>query len=315
MGGRERQVYTFSKILDMPNYHELRTYDGAVVIITGGASGIGRALGEALAQRGAEVILADRQSELAETVAEGIRSKGGRASATELDVTDFGAVERLVQQTADRHGRLDYMFNNAGIGIGGEARLYDITDWEQIVDVNIGGVIHGIQAAYPLMLRQGFGHLVNTASMAGLVPFPTVVSYCASKFAVVGMSTSLRIEAAESGVRVSVLCPGVIRTPILEGGKFGKSLQPLPPEVTRAAWERRRPMNVNEFAAKALQAIAKNQAIIVIPRQWKLVWWLHRLSPSLSLYLGKRVFQGWKKTWEQHKFQSEVQDQKSGISN
>jgi NAD(P)-dependent dehydrogenase (short-subunit alcohol dehydrogenase family) len=295
----------------MSNVNQLRTYDGAVAIITGGASGIGRALGEALAQRGAEVILADRQIELAETVANGIRAKGGRAAALELDVRDFPAVYRLVQQTAERHGRLDYMFNNAGIGIGGEVRYYDIKDWDQIVDVNIRGVIHGIQAVYPLMLRQGFGHIVNTASVAGLVPFPTVVSYCASKFAVVGMSTALRIEAAEAGVRVSVLCPGVIRTPILEGGKYGKSLQPLPPEVTRAAWERRRPMNVDEFAAKALRAIAKNQAIIVIPSRWKLFWWLNRVSPSLTLYFGKKAFQGWTKTWEEHKLQSQGSGVKS----
>lgn len=290
----------------MSLHNGLRTFDGAVAIITGGASGIGRALGEALAERGAEVILADRQAELAETVAGGIRTKGGRATAADLDVTDFRATERLVQQTAERHGRLDYMFNNAGIGIGGEARFYDITDWEQVFDVNIRGVIHGIQAAYPVMLRQGFGHLVNTASMAGLVPFPTIVSYCASKFALVGLSTSLRIEAAESGVRVSVLCPGVIRTPILEGGKYGKTLQPLPPEVRDQHWKRQRPMNVDQFAAKALRAIAKNQAIIVIPGRWKLFWWLNRLSPSLALYVGKRGFRMWTKTWEQHKPQTQV---------
>jgi len=279
----------------------LRTYNGAVAIITGGASGIGRALGEVLAQRGAEVVLADRQIELAEAVAADIRAKGGRAAAVELDVTDFAAIERAVQQTAEKHGRLDYMFNNAGIGIGGEARYYGIKDWEQVLDVNIRGVVNGVQAAYSVMLRQGFGHIVNTASMAGLFPFPTVVSYCASKYAVVGLSLSLRIEGAQAGVRVSVLCPGVIRTPILDGGKYGKSLQPLPPEVRRAHWERQRPMPADKFAGKALQAVARNQAIIVIPSRWKLFWWLNRLSPTLAFYLGKRGFARWSKTWEQHK--------------
>jgi short-subunit dehydrogenase len=192
------------------------------------------------------------------------------------------------------------MFNNAGIGIGGEVRFYDIKDWEQVVDVNIRGVIHGIRAAYPVMLRQGYGHIVNTASMAGLVPFPTAVSYCASKFAVVGLSTALRIEAAEAGVRVSVLCPGVIQTPILEGGKYGKSLQPLPPEVMRANWERQRPMNVDKFAAKALSAVAKNRPIIVIPRRWKIMWWLIRLSPPLAFYFGKKMFAEWRRKCEEH---------------
>jgi NAD(P)-dependent dehydrogenase (short-subunit alcohol dehydrogenase family) len=278
----------------------LRTYQGAVAVITGGASGIGRALGEALARQGADVVLADRQIELARTVADGIRDRGGRASAAELDVTDYQALERVVRQTAETHGRLDYMFNNAGIGISGEACYYDIKDWEQVIDVNIRGVINGIQSAYPIMLRQGFGHIINTASMAGLVPSPVVVSYSLSKYAVVGVSLSLRIEAAEKGVRVSVLCPGVIRTPILEGGKYGKSLQALPPEAWKKLWERQRPMNVDQFATKVLRAVAKNRAIIIFPRYWRIFWWISRLSPSLALYIGKRGFGVWRQTCEEY---------------
>src|SRR5690349_20871028 len=118
----------------------LRTFDGAVAIITGGASDIGRALGEALARRGADVVLADLQAGLAEEVATGIRARGGRATAAELDVTDFPAVERLVGQTVGRCGRLDYLFNNAGVGVIGEARYYDITDWDRVFNVNLRGV-------------------------------------------------------------------------------------------------------------------------------------------------------------------------------
>jgi NAD(P)-dependent dehydrogenase (short-subunit alcohol dehydrogenase family) len=278
----------------------LRTYQGAVGVITGGASGIGRALGEALARQGADVVLADRQIELARTVAGEIRDRGGRASAAEVDVTDYQALEHVVRQTAETHGRLDYMFNNAGIGISGEACYYDIKDWEQVIDVNIRGVINGIQSAYPIMLRQGFGHIINTASMAGLVPSPVVVSYCASKYAVVGVSLSLRIEAAEKGVRVSVLCPGVIRTPLLEGGKYGKSLQGLPPEAWKKLWERQRPMNVDQFATKVLRAVARNRAIIIFPRYWRIFWWINRLSPSLALYIGKRGFGVWRQTCEEY---------------
>jgi NAD(P)-dependent dehydrogenase (short-subunit alcohol dehydrogenase family) len=283
---------------------QLRTYAGAVAIITGGASGIGRALGEALARRRVEVVLADRQIELAETVAEGIRTKDGKATALELDVADFAATNRVVQQTVEKHGRLDYMFNNAGIGIAGEVRYYDINDWEQVLDVNLRGVVNGVQAVYPIMLRQGFGHIVNTASMAGLFPFPTVVSYCMTKYAVVGLSLSLRIEAEEAGVRVSVLCPGVIRTPILEGGKYGKSLQPVPREVRQKNWERQHPMAADQFAAKALEEIARNRSIIVIPGRWKLFWWLNRLSPAFAFQLGRKMIGEWRKTWEKYKPES-----------
>jgi NAD(P)-dependent dehydrogenase (short-subunit alcohol dehydrogenase family) len=265
----------------------LRTYKGAVAIVTGGASGIGRALGEALARRGALVVLADLQVELAQEVVACIRAAGGQAIAEQLDVTDFHATRRLVQDTCSSHGRLDYLFNNAGIGIGGEVRLYELEDWNRVLDVNLRGVIHGIQAAYPIMLRQGFGHIVNTASMAGLMPTPLAVGYGATKHAVVGLSTSLRVEAALAGVRVSVLCPGVIRTPVLiDAGKYGKLLEPVPQETQRELWERQRPMEPNRFAEKALRAVAANRAIIIIPWWWRIVWWVNRLSPSMGLRLA-----------------------------
>jgi len=273
----------------MKSDSSLRTFVGAVAIVTGGASGIGRALGEALARRGASVILADLQVDLAEEVAARIRDGGGRANAEDLDVTDFLATSRLVQSTFQRAGRLDYLFNIAGIGIVGEARYYELEDWYRILDVNLRGVVHGVQAAYPIMLRQGFGHIVNMASGAGLWPSPFVVGYCTTKHAVVGLSTSLRIEAAAAGVRVSVLCPGAVRTPALTcESRYGKVLPQIPPEVLQKLVERQRPMRPERFAELALRAVAKNRAIIVIPSLWKIVWWLNRLSPGLGFYLGRK---------------------------
>jgi NAD(P)-dependent dehydrogenase (short-subunit alcohol dehydrogenase family) len=274
----------------MADTNSLRTYADAVAIVTGGASGIGRALGEALARRKADVVLADRQVELAEEVAAKIRGSGGKASAAALDVRDFEAVDRLVQETVGSRGRLDYIFNNAGIGIGGPARDYTIDDWNQVFAVNIHGVANGVQAAYPVMVRQGFGHIVNTASMAGLMPTPMIVSYGAAKHAVVGLSTSLRVEAASAGVRVSVLCPGVIRTPILDGGKYGKMPASLTSEAQRRSMERLRPMEPYILAEQTLRAVARNKAIIVIPAWWKIFWWMNRLSPSLGLYVSTLLF-------------------------
>jgi short-subunit dehydrogenase len=155
-----------------------------------------------------------------------------------------------------------------------------------VLDVNLRGVVYGVQAAYPVMLRQGFGHIVNTASMAGLIPAPNIVSYATTKHAVVGLSKSLRIEAEPAGVRVSVLCPGVIRTAILDGGgKFGKALEPADDDSQREQFERLRPMDPKRFAVQA-----RNKAIVVIPWSWKLVWWLERLSPALSQSLSRRRF-------------------------
>src|SRR5262245_17538910 len=266
----------------------LRTYRGAVAIVTGGASGIGRALGEALARRGARVVLADRQIELAREVAAGIGAAGGHAVAAELDVTNFAATERLINQTFESEGRLDYLFNNAGLGVVGEAYQYALEDWDRVLDVNLRGVIHGVQVAYPLMRRQGFGHIVNTASAAGLFPSPLVVSYVAAKHAVVGLSTSLRIEAAAAGVRVSVLCPGAVRTRALEdGGKYGKWMLSVAPEVLRPLTDLQRPIAPERFAERALRAVARNRAIIVIPWWTRLLWWLCRLSPAAGQWLGR----------------------------
>ena len=276
----------------------LRIFDGAVAIMTGGASGIGRALSEALGRRGASVVLADRQVALAQEVADGIQERGGQASAVELDVTDFAAVDQLVRATTQDQGRLDYMFNNAGIAIGGEVRLCQIEDWDSVLNVNLHGVVNGVQAAYPIMLSQGCGHIVNTASMAGLLPMPAAVSYATTKHAVVGLSKSLRVEAALYGIRVSVLCPGFIRTPILHGGKYGKNLQPVPPEVQEKFIRQYRPMDPALFAEKVLDALARNKALIIVPGWWRLFWWLSRLSPALEFSLAQRSYRSARKAMQ-----------------
>jgi len=269
----------------------IRIFDNATAIVTGGASGIGRALAEALARRGCEVVLADLQKELAEEVTSGIRALGGKATAIKIDVTDFPAMEQMVKETVTRTGRLDYIFNNAGIGIGGNVDHYGIKDWNQIVNVNLSGVINGVQAAYAIMSKQGFGHIVNTASMAGLMPSPGHVAYATTKYAVVGLSTSLRAEAERNGVRVSVICPGVIRTPILErGGKYGKMLVDISPEKIHRMWEKFKPMDPKIFAEKALDLVARNKAIIIVPAWWKLYWWINRFSSSLGISYARQWF-------------------------
>lgn len=268
----------------------LRIYDGAVALVTGGASGIGRALSEELARRGASVVLADLQDRVAEAVAVGIRAAGGKATSARLDVADAAAVASLIADVAARHGRLDYLFNNAGIGSGGLAEQVPLEDWIRVIDVNLKGVVHGILAAYPRMLAQGFGHIVNTASMAGLMPVPLASSYVATKFAVVGLSRTLRVEAARRGVRVSVVCPGAIRTPILTGGVYGSMRLPVSKEKLLAWWERMRPMAPAVFAREVLDQVARNREIIIIPRWWRWFWYLGRLSIGLSGRFARSEF-------------------------
>ena len=259
----------------------LRSFDGAVAIVTGGASGIGAALGRELARRGARVILADRQLEVASGVAKSINDTGGKAEAVELDVRDAIAFDAIVALTIERYGRIDYVFNNAGIAIGGEIREYRLDDWRDVVDVNLMGVVHGVQASYGRMIAQGFGHIVNTASVAGLLPSPFMGSYTTTKHAVVGLSRALRAEGARYGVRTSTLCPGVIRTPILTGGRFGRMAQPMDPGRALEMWERLRPMEPDEFARRALHLVAENRGIIIVPGWWRLICWLNGTASRL----------------------------------
>jgi NAD(P)-dependent dehydrogenase (short-subunit alcohol dehydrogenase family) len=273
----------------------IRIFSDAVAIVTGAASGIGRALAKELAERGAHVVVADVQDEAARAVVEEIRTRGCDATAAHLDVTDFAAVSALVDKTRAAHRRLDYMFNNAGIGAGAEILEHSLDTWNRIVDVNLRGVIHGVHAVYPMMAAQGYGHIVNTASMQGLMPGPFLASYSTTKHAVVGLSKALRAEARAKGVRVSVLCPGVIRTPLLSGGVHGIFLGAVP-EGTQRQWmksrfELMRPMDATTFARKTLDRVARNRAIIIVPSWWKAFWWLERMSPALSLWLAAKGFE------------------------
>jgi NAD(P)-dependent dehydrogenase (short-subunit alcohol dehydrogenase family) len=265
--------------------------EGQVAIVTGGASGIGRALAGELAQRGCEVVLADRQAELAHEAARDIEGRGGRATAAELDVRDLAAWKRVVDETLDRSKRIDFLFNNAGIAIGAEVREYEPKDFDDVFDVNLRGVAYGVLAVYPTMIAQGSGHIVNTASVAGLVAAGGAVSYSAAKHGVVALSKSLRIEAAEHGVKVSALCPGAIRTPILSGGVFGGiKLAGGTPQAVLRQWERVRPMDPAKFARRAIDRVLADDAVIVIPRWWKALWYLERISPSLALRVGATTF-------------------------
>lgn len=251
-------------------------FDNKIAIVTGGASGIGRALARELARQGADVLLADIQTDAANIVAAEIRDSGGKAAAHYLDVTDSEAVERFVASSAAEKGRLDYMFNNAGIAIIGEFRDFSTADWKRILDINVNGVFAGTAAAYAVMIRQGAGHIVNTASVAGLVPSPGFAAYCASKHAVVGLSTSLRAEAAGYGVKVSAVCPGFIKTPMFDSKRVG-----MRTDSKAKARAQGMAMAPEECAVRVLDGVAKNKAIIAVTGHAKLMWAMNRYFPGL----------------------------------
>ena len=260
----------------------MKSHTDKTAIVTGGASGMGRELSRHLGRSGVSVTLADLNGEGACAVAAEITAGGGRARAVELDVGREGAMQRLVDETVEEHGRLDVLFNNAGIGVGGDYRDITLAHWQQIVDVHLWGVVYGTHAAYEVMVRQGHGHIVNTASTAGLIGIPTLVPYSAAKHAIVGLSTALRVEGAALGVKVSVVCPGFVRTGIFEATEMpgldrDAALAGLPRFMTSA----------DRAARIILRGVARNRAVITVGWDARLAWWLHRLHPALLLPLQR----------------------------
>jgi NAD(P)-dependent dehydrogenase (short-subunit alcohol dehydrogenase family) len=256
-------------------------WKGASVFMTGGGSGIGGALSLELTRRGAIVMVTDRDKASAERVA---AACGGEARSMVLDVRDAGAVKAAIEGFASERGRLDYLFNNAGVGVGGETHELSLGHWEYALDVNVRGVIHGVQTAYPLMVAQRSGHIVNVASLAGLMPAPLLTPYAMTKHAVVGLSQSLRAEGAAHGVRITALCPAAIETPIIDS----KNPSHLPPvqsdldvrrHLTRLAGK---PYPLAAMVKEALAGIERNRGLIVIPRRARVLWRAGRVFPALA---------------------------------
>jgi NAD(P)-dependent dehydrogenase (short-subunit alcohol dehydrogenase family) len=257
----------------------MTTFEGCTAIVTGAASGIGLALSQALVGRGCHVWLTDVDAAAAKTAAEGI---GSRAVPAELDVRDARAIAQLVEHVATDRGGLDFMFNNAGIGVGGEMHQLSVEHYDRIVDINIRGVMNGIAAAYPLMVEQRHGHIVNTASAGGLLPMPLLTPYSMTKHAVVGLSESLRLEAESYGVRVSALCPSAIDTPLLDTEGPTDLPSVWRPDLRRYLTKMAGPPYPSDaFAEYALDSIAANQGLIVAPRSARISALLNRIAPGL----------------------------------
>lgn len=196
-------------------------FEDRTAVITGGASGIGLATAERLGRAGMRLVIADVEERVLRTEVDRLRADGFRVLGVATDTADFGSVQALASTVADEFGPVHFLFNNAGVGGGGPLLTPDDMDvWHWTLGVNLFGVVHGIKAFGPSMVAHGQDcHIVNTASMAGLLPTPGLGAYTASKFAVVALSETLALETTDTNLGVSVLCPGFVRTGIADSDR------------------------------------------------------------------------------------------------
>lgn len=257
-----------------------------ITIITGAASGIGKELAIQLFAKGHKIIGFDIDIE-------GMKSLPIEMDKLQLDVTDYEKVKQNFLAIFQKYGRIDYVFANAGIAVAGEIRDIDISQWQKIINININGVINCATEAYKLMLKQGFGHIVNTASMAGLVPSVTIGAYSTTKFAIVGFSRVLRAEAKALGIKVSAICPGYIKSNIYDNSTYNNV-------------KKETVLGINPFklvetdlaVSIIINQVEANKEIIVFPFYGKLMWFLYRNFLPLFSLLNVKILNDFRKIRE-----------------
>lgn len=260
----------------------MQIFKNKVALVTGASSGIGEAIAVALAREGATVILTARDKAKLEDVRQQCIKAGGDAWVHAAEVSDEQQMEALADAVHAKHPALDILINNAGVVMGGFTWEVESADWHRLHDINVMGVVHGIRAFVPKMIarRQG-GHIVNMASVSGLVGTRGMGTYSASKFAVIGLSESLRMELHRNKIGVSVVCPGYVKTPIQSKVKMVGTLD-TPQGRERVEREFSKTTLMPEaVAARTLRAIRRNEFIASIGREAVMVRLLKRWAPSL----------------------------------
>ncbi len=255
----------------------MKAFKGKTAIVTGGASGIGRELCIQLAKAGAKVYVADINKKGAEKTESTIIDNGGKAESVTVDMRNPDAVEKMVNAVSSK-GKLDYMFNNAGMIMFGEFRDMNNEQWRRFIDTDVMTVVYGTSSAYRVMIAQGHGHIVNTASVFGLFPFTLGSAYTAVKQAVVGLSLALRPEAQDLSVKVSVACPGSVDTEVRNTYTILKA--------DRNAFNSyiQKQLTPVKAARAILKGVRKNKGLIAFPWYDLIPWWLYRISPSLNFW-------------------------------
>lgn len=261
---------------------------GRVGVVTGAASGIGRATALELAARGADVAICDVDAVGLQETASRIESAGRRVHAQEVDVRQMEQLQAFAHETFEALGQVDILVNNAGIGVAGPLLDVPLEEFRRVVEINLMGVVHGCYAFLPRMRDAGRpAHVVNIASLAGYWSGPAMTSYHATKFGVVGFSESLRAELAKFSIGVTAVCPGVINTPIVQTARMYGSAGTEESRQRGIDAFARRNYSPERVAKNIMKAIGRNRALAPIsPEAW-IGYYIQRLAPWIPRLLGR----------------------------
>ena len=258
----------------------IKRFQDETAVVTGAASGIGRATAIALAQQGANLVLADIQKDRLDVVAEQIRLLGRPCWPRVVDVSVPGDIENLARFVESEAGGATILFNNAGVAMAGEVVDTSLDDFRWIMGINFWGPLVGIKAFLPAMIQRKHGHIVSTASFMGLCPTPGTAAYSATKAAVIALSEALRQEVRQHNIGVTAICPGVINTSIVESSRYHEASGGASKEST-VAFYRDRGWPPDRVAQAVIKAIRQNKGIVPVgPEAWA-PWYIKRFSQSL----------------------------------
>lgn len=264
----------------------MKQLGGKVAVVTGAASGMGRALAERLAASGCHLALADVQAdgleETARLAQEAAREAGFtlRCTRTLLDVADRAAVEEFAAHVVRQHGGVDLLFNNAGVALTGEVQHLAYDDMHWLMNINFWGVVHGCKAFLPYLQQADEAHIVNTSSVFGLISVPTQSAYHAAKFAVKGFTDALRLELASTGIAVSCVMPGGVKTNIVRASRYRAADNAAPTLDDMAVrFEQYAALTPRQAADQILRGVQKRKAHILVGRDARLLALLVRLFP------------------------------------
>lgn len=246
------------------------------IVITGAGSGLGAAIARRFSRAGYRVGITDQNPERAEQVLNEITESGGAGFAFAFDVTDVDGWRTLKARVEDEWGALDVLVNNAGVAAAGRLEDTPLQDWRWIVETDLMSVVHGCHVFLPMLRNQGYGHVVNVASFAGMTPVPEVSAYATAKAAVVALSEQVRVDLDGSGVGISVVCPAYVQTRLLETFRSTDSRHRSMAE----RWMRKSAVSADDVAESVLEAVARRRFLVLTHRETRWLWRLRRWAPE-----------------------------------